>query len=171
MQKSNAKRRKISFKLTFDEWLSVWKDSGKISKRGRLQDQFCMARYGDKGCYELGNVKIISASANAKERKYSAETREKMGSALRGKKRPPRSKEWRKKLSKAKRLYTYTDQHKEAIAAGTRGENNPAAKLTEDDVRAIRLSSIGANQLCTQYGVSSMTIRLIRKRRIWAHVE
>lgn len=34
-----------------------------------------MARFGDKGAYEIGNVRIISMSNNAKERKQSAKTR------------------------------------------------------------------------------------------------
>lgn len=170
-QKNNAKSRGIPFKLTFDQWLTIWTESGKLEKRGRNESQYCMARHGDKGAYEIGNVKIILGSANIQEREITDEHRWLYGTALRGKKRPPRTKAWRQRLSKAKKEYTYTDQHRNAIAQVTKGEKNPSAKLTEDDVRAIRKSELSAKELSETYGVSSMAIRFIWRRRTWAHVK
>lgn len=51
------------------------------------------------------------------------------------------------------------------------GEKHPMAKLTDDDVRAIRLSSLGLSKLAQAYGVDPRTIWAIRKRKTWAHVE
>ena len=64
-QKSNAKRRGVEFLLTFEEWRDWWgKDfAGRGSAKGRL----VMARYGDKGPYQLGNIKKITCSENARE--------------------------------------------------------------------------------------------------------
>jgi hypothetical protein len=53
---------------------------------------------------------------------------------------------------------------------GPKGERNPNAKLTERDVHAIRASSETAKALAGLYGVTDVLIRLIRRRRIWAHV-
>lgn len=50
------------------------------------------------------------------------------------------------------------------------GELNPKAKLTADDVRAIRLSLDSAQLSGRRYGVDPNTIRAIRKRITWKHV-
>lgn len=63
-QKSNAKRRGISFRLTYDQWLAVWQRSGKLNQRGRNSGQYCMSRPNDRGVYEIGNVLIIMVNAN-----------------------------------------------------------------------------------------------------------
>jgi hypothetical protein len=62
-----AKHRGIPFLFTFDEWLSIWKDSGHFHERGNKRGQYVMARYNDKGAYEIGNVKIITAGENVSE--------------------------------------------------------------------------------------------------------
>ena len=66
-QRAQARMRKISFTLTFNEWLNIWLDSGKWEQRGRGKDQYCMSRIGDIGGYDLGNVFIQSQSDNVKE--------------------------------------------------------------------------------------------------------
>lgn len=55
----------------------------------------------------------------------------------------------------------------EKVARGTTCYN---AKVTEDDVRAIRASSESATHLARRYGISKQAIGLIRKRKNWAHV-
>lgn len=54
-QKSNAKKRGISFMLTFKEWCDFWGED--IDRRGSGHDQLQMQRYGDLGGYEIGNIK------------------------------------------------------------------------------------------------------------------
>lgn len=54
------------------------------------------------------------------------------------------------------------------------GEDNPAAKLTERDVRAIRSAAaeggITLRELALRYGVSVSAIRLIVNRKNWRHL-
>lgn len=91
-QKSSAKERDIPFLLSFDAWLKIWVDSGHLHERGRKQGQYCMARFGDRGPYALGNVKIIQFGLNVSEgqlgRTKTLEIKFKMGIGWRGKKLP-----------------------------------------------------------------------------------
>lgn len=59
----------------------------------------------------------------------------------------------------------------------SRGEKNPGAKLTEDDVRQIRAKAAAGEgtpgiqmQLANEFGVSTKTIALIIKRVTWKNV-
>jgi hypothetical protein len=52
-----------------------------------------------------------------------------------------------------------------------RGEKNGSAKLTEDDVRAIRKSKQPLAVLCELYGLKKPTLCKIRLRRLWKHVK
>ena len=65
--RSDARRRRIEFLMTFEEWWSVWEASGHWRDRGRKRGQFCMARPGDEGPYAIGNVKIIPFGENVRE--------------------------------------------------------------------------------------------------------
>lgn len=56
----------IQWKLSFEEWLSIWIASGKIGLRGKGRDFYCMGRIGDAGDYVVGNVEIISFSENVR---------------------------------------------------------------------------------------------------------
>lgn len=53
-QKNNAKKRGIEFLFTLDEWIDWWGDD--FALRGRNPSDLCMARIGDQGAYEIGNV-------------------------------------------------------------------------------------------------------------------
>lgn len=52
-----------------------------------------------------------------------------------------------------------------------RGERHHAAKLTEEDVRAIRASSLPGPELARQYGVKFSAIYKILDGRSWKHVK
>ena len=88
MQKSNAKTRKIPFLLTFEEWLTIWNNSGKLAQRGRGADKFCMCRVKDFGAYEIGNVFIGTGRENVRDGNLgkldSKETKLKKSKAMRG---------------------------------------------------------------------------------------
>lgn len=73
--KGDAKRRGIPFKLTFKEWLSIWRRSRRINQMGYHSGQYVMSRFGDVGAYEVGNVRITTCNKNAAERRLSAETK------------------------------------------------------------------------------------------------
>lgn len=51
-----------------------------------------------------------------------------------------------------------------------RGEKNYNAKLSADDVRAIRSDRRSNVHVALDYGVSPHTISKIKHRRLWAHV-
>lgn len=59
----------IEFRLTFEEWLSIWLASGKLLQRGIRQGQYCMSRKGDLGHYEVPNVFIQLSTQNSREGK------------------------------------------------------------------------------------------------------
>ena len=67
IQKRKAKRRKIEWNLTFDEWWNIWQESGKWDERGCNSEQYVMCRTGDIGAYELGNIRIDKAINNTLE--------------------------------------------------------------------------------------------------------
>jgi hypothetical protein len=67
-QRWHAKRRGIPFLLTLEEWVMLWKDSGKWELRGRSKGQYVMARVGDQGPYAVGNVYICTTSENISDR-------------------------------------------------------------------------------------------------------
>jgi hypothetical protein len=69
-QKSNAKRRGIAWRLTFEEWSKIWTDSGKWELRGRNSGQYCMSRPGDQGSYAVDNVRIVPVTLNHNEMTY-----------------------------------------------------------------------------------------------------
>jgi hypothetical protein len=68
-QRTAARRRKIGFLLTFQEWLDFWGD--KLALRGTRLDDLCMARHGDTGPYRIGNISIKTNRENLAERVLS----------------------------------------------------------------------------------------------------
>lgn len=85
-QLNSAKKRGIKFKLTYETWLKVWIDSGRLPERGRLTGQYCMARPGNKGNYEVGNVQIVTVGQNCAERNGDPRIREIFSRAQTGRK-------------------------------------------------------------------------------------
>jgi hypothetical protein len=57
-QKAMAKIRNIEWDITFQEWYSVWEQSGKYAERGKGKGKYVMSRVNDIGAYKLGNVFI-----------------------------------------------------------------------------------------------------------------
>lgn len=90
----NAVKRDISFELTFEEWYSVWINSGKWEERGRGKGKYVMCRKNDIGPYAINNVYIdlgeINSSLARKGDTSSLNHREKIRDALVGK---PKSQE------------------------------------------------------------------------------
>jgi len=54
----------IQMKMSFEQWLQVWIDSGKYHLRGCRKGCYVMARKDDLGHYEVGNVEIIQTEEN-----------------------------------------------------------------------------------------------------------
>jgi hypothetical protein len=92
MQQRNATERGIPFLLTYEEWLKIWNDSGKLEQRGRGANKFCMCRVGDLGSYEVGNVFIGTGRENVRAgnlgKPVTQEVRNKISVANSGKSHP-----------------------------------------------------------------------------------
>lgn len=52
-----------------------------------------------------------------------------------------------------------------------RGELNAGAKITEDDVRAIRADKRPNVRVAPDFGISHSMVSAIRLRKAWAHVD
>ena len=72
-QKSASKSRfdkngdSILWKLTFEEWITIWFNSGQYENRGTRRGNYVMSRKGDIGPYSIDNVDIKLHEENARE--------------------------------------------------------------------------------------------------------
>lgn len=64
-QRSGAKKRGIEWKLSWEEWLQWWMNTGHIDERGRNKGQYQMCRVGDIGPYALDNIYCATLEDNA----------------------------------------------------------------------------------------------------------
>lgn len=77
-QRNNAKRRGIAFEFSLESWLEWWGDD--LQHRGRRSGQLVMARIGDVGAYEVGNVHKVTQTGNILEsRQMTVEGRHEVG--------------------------------------------------------------------------------------------
>lgn len=67
VQKRKAKQRGIAWQLSFEEWWSIWQESGKWDQRGQGAASYCMCRHEDTGPYAVGNVRIDTHHENGIE--------------------------------------------------------------------------------------------------------
>lgn len=63
-KRASSKQRGIPFLFTFDEWLAWWLATGRYDEYGH---RWVMARIGDRGAYEPGNVVCKAGAQNALE--------------------------------------------------------------------------------------------------------
>jgi len=77
-QRAAAKQRGIPFAMTFEEWLKVCQDSGRLRERGTMSGNYQMGRRGDVGGYASSNVEIVSLEENRRQ----AAANRKAGQAL-----------------------------------------------------------------------------------------
>lgn len=73
-------------------------------------------------------------------------------------------------LGTAKDNMTDCSRKGRLVVPFARGVDLPFAKLTETDVKAIRLSSESGRQLSKIYGIDQRTINRIKARKTWKHV-
>jgi hypothetical protein len=111
-----ARQRGISFQLSFEQWLDIWKKSGHLHERGRRRDQYVMARPGDKGPYSVANSRIVTGNKNRSEahagKKISQKQKLQIIKAHTGSKRSAAT---RRKMSQAR--YTWLAKNTEKINA------------------------------------------------------
>jgi NUMOD3 motif len=142
----SARRRRIAFEITFEEWLTWWqRELGPDWQflRGTSRNQFHMARINDRGPYKIGNIKCITSAENIKEvwadgRMQAAmeapERRAKLSAAFRGRKFSP---EHRAKLSAALKGHKnnvgrkLSPEHRAKISAAMAGNKNASGRTTQ----------------------------------------
>lgn len=94
---------------------------------------------------------------------------------MKGERNPMYGKDRRELLSYVRSFQgPMSEENKQKMSKRVRGEGNPTAKLTEDDIRDIRGRGqyYGINaDLSREFGVSANNISQIRARKIWTHVE
>jgi hypothetical protein len=118
-QKAQAKHRldkngdPIVWKLSFEDWYKIWKDSGHWEQRGVGSGKYCMSRINDIGHYEIGNVVIKTTSENVSEGQLGRKFPQKGRKGPRG---------------------PHTQQRKQNISNATKGRvpwNKGMSRLTE----------------------------------------
>lgn len=69
-------------------------------------------------------------------------------------------------------LGEHVDNMADMAAKGrsTQGERHPKHKLTDEQVRAIRLDPRLQREIAAEYGVAAPVISQIKSRKLWAHV-
>ena len=76
-RKAQALKRGVPFRLTYEQYVFVWERAlgpNWQRMRGSHRGEYCMARFGDRGSYEIGNVTIKLATENvgeAKSKRYN----------------------------------------------------------------------------------------------------
>lgn len=73
----------IEMRLTFEQWLGIWVESGKWELCGNSKGKYCMGRYNDLGHYELGNVSIVPFEENCGDSRRGKSISEEHRRALR----------------------------------------------------------------------------------------
>ena len=135
--KGNAKTRGVPFLLTFDEWWTVWKWSGKWHQRGTHEGQYCMSRFRDRGAYEIGNVFINLFARNTSE-------------GVTGIKRTPEQNAARSLFmrgNKSRTGKTNSQQHRESVSKKLKGrphtpEHTAASVAAKKRNREARLAAM-----------------------------
>lgn len=125
-----AKRTGIEFLLSFEEWMKIWEDSGHFHERGCHKGQYVMARYGDKGPYVVGNVKIIRHEENGSERVFSfnEEQKDYLSKIAVGR---VHSEETKEKIAQSSKGRKHTKESKEKISKGNKGKNSGKKRSLE----------------------------------------
>lgn len=102
--------------------------------------------------------------------KHTAETRAKVGTASSAR---IRTEEWRQHASESQRGRVFTEEHRSKISDNKRGAGNHNAKLTEDDVRAIkRRLATGEimRTIAADFDVDISVVGKIKQGRRWTHI-
>lgn len=126
-------------------------------------------------CREATKQKISQALTGRKGHKLSEEHKQKIRESLRGR---TLSEEQKRRLSEANKGRTRSSpvspETRRKLSEALRGERSSGAKLTEQDVAAIKIllaqSTLSLAKIAARYGVDRSTIGYIKRGDTWAHV-
>lgn len=167
-QKAQSKSRvdlignPIMFKLSFEEWLNIWLDSGKWEQRGRKLGQYCMSRIDDIGHYEIGNITIVLSNENVRESSKRANPNK--GSSSR---RGPKTEEQKLKISEARKQlfkdgYKYSEEDIFKMTSHLKGK-----KQSNETIQKRRNSLIGKTRTPEQKeNIRSGVLRRLKEKEI-----
>jgi hypothetical protein len=80
-QRAAAKQRGIPFAMTYEQWLGIWRDSGRLQQRGIGAGRYVMGRHHDVGPYASSNVSIIPNEQNVRDGITNWKTRQALTAA------------------------------------------------------------------------------------------
>ena len=142
--KIDAAGNPVEFRLSFDEWLKIWEDSGKLSQRGNKKGCYVMSRYNDLGHYEVGNVFIQEHSDNVRQAQIGRK-----GYYRAGEKNPyygkKHSEETLEKIKAARAKQVITEETKKKIGAAVRGKKQTPEQIAKR-VEATRIAKMKKKQ-------------------------
>lgn len=140
--RKRATSRGILFLLTFKEWLTIWRESGHLHECGNRRGQYVMARYGDKGPYAVGNVRICTTDENREEWNSDLEKRSRANKKIReshtGKKHTPETKEKNRQAHLGRKPTTEARENMRRAWERRRIEK-PMTPETKEKIREFRL--------------------------------
>ena len=120
-QKKDAAYRGIPFLLSYEEWIKIWLDSGHSHEKGCHRGQYVMARFGDKGPYAVGNVRICTVTENSDEKWARPEIQAKMSAVHKDKYVGPTT---RQKIREARTNSKASGETKAKMSAPQKGNQN-----------------------------------------------
>jgi hypothetical protein len=156
---------KVEMRLTFDEWLKIWLDSGHWHERGRAG--YVMARNGDVGHYEVGNVRIITSAENismANTGRIVGETQREASRANgRRNKGKAKSEETRRKMSLAHQGKLLDPEHREKVVQALKANHwtkrHDAAEIKARIATGVKKRGVGNKKSTGRAGVSTKGLR------------
>lgn len=164
-QESSARARGIEWRLTFEEWLAVWTESGHLEQRGRRKGEYVMSRPADQGPYAVGNVCIVSNAKNLLEARTHAQPRGGVYLQLPGSAKP-----WCAKFARKHIGYYATEEEAQAarsaaMAAAGPKKANAGVPKSEDHKAKLRAAALRIPRTEAQWQKMSDAIKAGNARR------
>lgn len=154
-KRKDAAGNLIEFRLTFEEWMDIWWNSGHYFERGTYHGQFVMSRFQDLGHYELGNVFIQLSTDNVSQADHSKDT-----TARANIKAAQNRPEVKKAKSESLMGRIHSAEHIAKISKGNKGK-----KRSKDECAAIS-QRLSENRTTCEHCGKSGNFRIMKR---WHH--
>lgn len=152
------KGKKMNFKDEHLQYLSE-RMKGKIGDK----NPFFGKKHTDETKYKIRTSKL--GSTTSERQKESV----RISNATRA-----ISDETRRKISESKKKENLSKETRDKLSNANKGSNNPNSKLTEDDVKEIKImlkNKVTQQKIADKFNVSRSLIGNIKNNKIWQHVE